>query len=70
MVNPNARQKAAVNGPAPAKRKRPPKKKKDAASPSGSASKKKKGGARRPLHGAAEARWTKVGSGPSRARHF
>ena len=45
MVNPNARQKAAVNGPAPAKRKRPPKKKKDAASPSGSASKKKKGGA-------------------------
>ena len=46
MVNPNAGQKAAaVNGPAPATRKRPPKKKKDAASPSGSASKKKKGGA-------------------------
>ena len=43
MVNPNAGQKAAVNGPAPAKRKRPPKKKKgEAASPSGSASKKKK----------------------------
>ena len=46
MVNPNAGQKAAVNGPAPAKRKRPPKKKKgEAASPSGSASKKKKGAA-------------------------
>ena len=57
MVNPNAGQKAAVNGPAPAKRKRPPKKKKgEAASPSASAyGRRRRVGRRGALHGAAEA---------------